>query len=41
MTNREIAQALYVTVKAVTYHLTSCYRKLDIAGSEELAEALG
>jgi DNA-binding CsgD family transcriptional regulator len=41
MTNREVAQVLYVTVKAVTYHLTSCYRKLDIAGRDQLAEALG
>ena len=39
-TNREIAEALFVTVKAVTYHLTNCYRKLDIAGRDELAGAL-
>ena len=39
-TNREIAEALFVTVKAVTYHLTNCYRKLDIAGRDQLAAAL-
>ena len=39
--NREIAQALFVTPKTVEYHLRNSYRKLDIAGRGELAEALG
>ena len=30
-TNREIAQALFVTPKTVEVHLSSVYRKLDIA----------
>jgi DNA-binding CsgD family transcriptional regulator/predicted negative regulator of RcsB-dependent stress response len=39
-TNREVAQALYVTPKAVEYHLANAYRKLQIAGRGELAGAL-
>jgi DNA-binding CsgD family transcriptional regulator len=38
--NAEIAQALFVTVKTVEMHLTHIYRKLDISGRSELAEAL-
>jgi DNA-binding CsgD family transcriptional regulator len=41
MTNREIAQALFVTMKAVALHLTHVYGKLDIAGRAELPGALG
>jgi DNA-binding CsgD family transcriptional regulator len=40
MTNREIAQALFVTVKAVQWHLRNLYRKLEIEGREELGAAL-
>jgi DNA-binding CsgD family transcriptional regulator len=40
MSNREIAQALFVTRKTVEVHLTHAYQKLEIAGREELAEAL-
>jgi len=40
MSNREIAQALFVTNKAVEWHLGNSYRKLEIAGREQLAEAL-
>jgi DNA-binding CsgD family transcriptional regulator len=40
MTNREIAQALFVTVKAVAGHLTHVYGKLDIAGRTQLPAAL-
>jgi DNA-binding CsgD family transcriptional regulator len=40
MSNREIAQALFVTNKAVEWHLGNSYRKLEITGREQLAEAL-
>jgi DNA-binding CsgD family transcriptional regulator len=40
MTNREIAQALFVTSATVASHLTHVYQKLDITGREQLAEAL-
>jgi len=39
-TNREIAQALFVTRRTVEIHLTSAYRKLDIASRNGLAGAL-
>ena len=38
--NREIAQALYVSHKTVEKHLTAAYRKLAISGREDLPEAL-
>jgi DNA-binding CsgD family transcriptional regulator len=38
--NREIAQALFVTPKTVEYHLRNAYRKLDIQTRGELSEAL-
>ena len=38
--NREIAQALFVTPKTVEYHLRNAYRKLDIQTRGELARAL-
>jgi ATP/maltotriose-dependent transcriptional regulator MalT len=38
--NRDIAQALFVTPKTVEVHLTSVYRKLGIAGRAGLAGAL-
>ena len=38
--NREIAQALFVTPKTVEYHLRNTYRKLDIQTRQQLAEAL-
>jgi DNA-binding CsgD family transcriptional regulator len=40
-TNREIANELFVTVKAVEWHLGNAYRKLDIRGRGDLAGALG
>jgi DNA-binding CsgD family transcriptional regulator len=40
MTNREIAQSLYVTVKTVEGHLARAYAKLDISGRSQLAAAL-
>jgi DNA-binding NarL/FixJ family response regulator len=41
MTNREIAQALFLTEKTIEVHLTSTYRKLDIASRSQLPRALG
>ncbi len=39
-TNRDIAQALYVTPKTVEVHLTNAYRKLNIGSRRELTAAL-
>ena len=39
-TNREIAQALFVTPKTVEVHLSSAYRKLDIRSRRGLADRL-
>jgi len=41
LTNREIAQRLFVTVKAVQWHLRNVYRKLDVGARGELPAALG
>ena len=40
MTNREIAQALFVTIRTVTTHLGHVYQKLEISGREQLSQAL-
>jgi DNA-binding CsgD family transcriptional regulator len=40
LTNREIAQRQFVTIKAVEWHLGNVYRKLDIASRDELSGAL-
>ena len=40
MANREIAQALFVTMRTVEVHLTHAYQKLDIASREELPGVL-
>lgn len=40
LSNREIAQRQFVTVKAIEWHLRNVYRKLDIASREELPAAL-
>ena len=40
-TNRQIAEALFVTMKAVKWHLGNVYRKLEISSRDQLAEALG
>lgn len=39
-TNRDIAQALFVTTKTVEVHLSSCYRKLGITSRSGLADVL-
>ena len=39
-TNKEIAQALYVTLKTVELHLSNAYRKLGIRSRRELGTAL-
>jgi ATP/maltotriose-dependent transcriptional regulator MalT len=39
-TNRQIAQALFVTARTVEVHLTNAYRKLNIENRGELAAAL-
>ena len=39
-TNREIAQALFLTPRTVETHLTHTYRKLDIGSRTQIAEAL-
>jgi DNA-binding NarL/FixJ family response regulator len=41
MTNREIAQALFLTEKTIEVHLTNTYRKLDISSRSQLPRALG
>jgi DNA-binding CsgD family transcriptional regulator len=38
--NREIAQALFVTRRTVEFHLTNAFRKLSIESRERLASAL-
>jgi DNA-binding CsgD family transcriptional regulator len=41
LSNRQIAEALFVTRKAVEWHLGNAYRKLDVRSRHELAAALG
>ena len=38
--NRQIADALFITAKSVEWHLSNVYRKLDIRGRGQLAAAL-
>jgi DNA-binding CsgD family transcriptional regulator len=40
MSNREIAEALFVTVKTVEWHLKHAYRKLGVSSRRELGAAL-
>ena len=40
MSNKDIAQALFVTPKTVEVHLSNVYRKLGIASRSQLADAL-
>ena len=41
MTNKEIAQALFVTLRTVEMHLSTAYRKLAIDSRTRLSQALG
>ena len=41
MTNRQIAQALFVSHPTVVTHLSHCYQKLDINSRQQLASVLG
>ena len=40
LSNREIAEALFLTRRTVEMHLTGAYRKLDVSGRAELSGAL-
>ena len=40
LSNRDIAQALFITTKTVSDHLSSAYRKLNIHAREQLATAM-
>ena len=40
LSNKEIAQALFVTVKTIEVHLSNVYRKLEIGSRRQLASAL-
>jgi DNA-binding CsgD family transcriptional regulator len=40
MSNKEIAQALFVTIKTVEVHLSHAYRKLEISSRAQLDQAL-
>ena len=40
MTNKEIAQTLFVTIKTVEVHLSHAYRKLEISSRAQLQHAL-
>jgi DNA-binding CsgD family transcriptional regulator len=41
LSNAEIAQELFLTVKTIEMHLTRSYRKLDVRRRAQLAQALG
>jgi DNA-binding CsgD family transcriptional regulator len=41
LSNRQIAEALFVTRKAVEWHLGNAYRKLDVRSRHQLPAALG
>ena len=41
MSNREIAESLFVTVKAVQWHLGNAYRKVGVSSRHELGGVLG
>jgi DNA-binding CsgD family transcriptional regulator len=39
--NREIAQALFITTKTVADHLGNCYSKLKVTSRVQLTNAVG
>jgi DNA-binding CsgD family transcriptional regulator len=41
LTNRQIAEQLLVSIKAVEWHLSNVYRKLEIRSRKALAPSLG
>jgi DNA-binding NarL/FixJ family response regulator len=41
LTNRQIAQTLFLTVKTIETHLAAAYDKLGIRSRQELPAALG
>ena len=41
LSNKEIAQALFVTVKTVEVHLSRVYRKLDVSSRSDLSSMFG
>ena len=40
MSNKEIAQTLFITIKTVEVHLSHAYRKLEINSRTQLDKAL-
>jgi DNA-binding CsgD family transcriptional regulator len=40
MTNKQIAQSLYLTVKTIETHLHHAYMKLDVSSRAQLSQAL-
>ena len=40
MSNREVAEALFLSTRTVEYHLGNIYRKLEVHGRGALARAL-
>ena len=40
MSNKDIAQALFVTIKTVETHLSHAYRKLGVGSRVQLRQAL-
>jgi DNA-binding NarL/FixJ family response regulator len=40
LSNRQIAQSLFISMKTVAVHLTHTYQKLGVAGRTELADLM-